>query len=201
MTGGLLFAGHKGLSCRYLCLRYIGITMKEILLGVTGGIAAYKSAVLVSRLTQQGVGVTVVMTDSATKLVTPYTFEALSGRPVRHSVFDAAMSHVHIELARAADLFCIAPATANIIAKAAHGIADDLVSTLILSFETQFLYAPAMNTVMWNKPAVQRNVKQLLDDGMFFIGPEPGHLSCGETGRGRMTEPEKIAETILNWKS
>ena len=178
-------------------LRYINSTMQEILLGITGGIAAYKSATIVSRLTQRGIGVTVVMTRSATKLVAPQTFEALSGRPVRHSVFGTNMSHAHIELARAADLFCIAPATANILAKAAHGIADDLVSTLILSFDKPVLFAPAMNTVMWNKPSVQRNVKQLLDDGMLFVGPEAGHLSCGETGLGRMSEPEKIVEKIL----
>jgi phosphopantothenoylcysteine decarboxylase/phosphopantothenate--cysteine ligase len=175
--------------------------MKEILLGVTGGIAAYKSATIVSRLTQRGIGVTVVMTRSATKLVAPQTFEALSGRPVQYSVFGAKMSHAHIDLARPADLFCIAPATANILAKAAHGIADDLVSTLILSFDKPILFAPAMNSVMWNKPVVQRNVQQLRDDGMFFIGPEAGHLSCGEAGIGRMTEPEKIVETILNWKN
>jgi len=175
--------------------------MKEILLGVTGGIAAYKSATIVSRLTQNGVGVTVVMTRSATKLVAPQTFEALSGRPVRYSVFNANMGHAHIDLARPADLFCIAPATANIIAKTAHGIADDLMSTLILSFDKPILFAPAMNTTMWNKPVVQRNVQQLRDDGMFFIGPELGHLSCGETGIGRMTEPEKIIETVLNWKN
>ena len=173
--------------------------MQEVLLGVTGGIAAYKSAAVVSRLTQCGVGVTVVMTRSATKLIAPQTFEALSGRPVHYSLFGARRSHVHIELARSADLFCIAPATANILAKAAHGIADDLVSTLILSFDKPILFAPAMNSTMWNKPSVQRNVKQLLDDGMFFIGPESGHLSCGETGLGRMTEPEKIVETILHW--
>jgi len=175
--------------------------MKEILLGVTGGIAAYKSATIVSRLTQQGIGITVVMTRSATKLVAPQTFEALSGRPVYHSVFDTRKSHAHIELARSADLFCIAPATANILAKAAHGIADDLVSTLILSFDKPILFAPAMNAVMWDKPAVQRNVKQLLADGMFLIGPESGHLSCGETGAGRMTEPENIVEKILNWNA
>ena len=173
--------------------------MQEVLLGVTGGIAAYKSATIVSRLTQQGIGVTVVMTHSATKLIAPQTFEALSGRPVRYSLFGSHMSHAHIELARTVDLFCIAPATANILAKAAHGIADDLVSTLILSFDKPILFAPAMNSVMWNKPSVQRNVKQLLDDGMFFIGPESGHLSCGEAGLGRMTEPEKIVENILNW--
>ena len=172
--------------------------MKEILLGITGGIAAYKSAIITSRLTQLGIGVTVVMTKSATKLVAPQTFEALSGRPVRHSVFGANMSHTHIELARAADLFCIAPATANILAKAACGIADDLVSTLILSFDGPILFAPAMNSVMWSKPAVQRNVEQLLADEMFIIGPESGHLSCGETGIGRMAEPEKIIERITH---
>jgi len=172
--------------------------VKQILLGVTGGIAAYKSAAIVSRLVQNGVGVTVVMTRSATKLVAPQTFEALSGRPVHHAVFGAKRSHVHIELARTADVFCIAPATANILAKAAHGIADDLVSTLILSFDKPILFAPAMNSVMWNKPAVQRNVLQLQDDGMIFIGPESGHLSCGETGVGRMSEPEAIVAKMLD---
>ena len=173
--------------------------IKEVLLGVTGGIAAYKSAAIASRLVQHGIGVTVVMTKSATKLITPHTFEALSGRPVHYSVFDKKKSHAHIELARSSGLFCIAPATANILAKAAHGIADDLVSTLILSFDKPILFAPAMNTAMWSKPSVQRNVKQLQGDGMFFIGPESGHLSCGETGLGRMSEPEKIVEKILNW--
>ena len=171
--------------------------MQEILLGITGGIAAYKSATIVSRLTQRGIGVTVVMTRSATKLIAPQTLEALSGRPVYDSVFGSKKSHVHIELARAADLFCIAPATANILAKAAHGIADDLVSTLLLSFDKPVLFAPAMNGVMWNKPSVQRNVEQLLSDGMFFVGPESGHLSCGEAGAGRMAEPEMIVERIL----
>jgi phosphopantothenoylcysteine decarboxylase/phosphopantothenate--cysteine ligase len=173
------------------------MVIKEILLGISGGIAAYKSATIVSRLVQHNIGVTVVMTRSATKLIAPQTFEALSGRPVRSSLFGA--SHAHIELARSADLYCIAPATANILAKAANGIADDLVSTLLLSFDNPILFVPAMNTVMWNKPSVQRNVKQLRDDGMFFLGPESGHLSCGETGLGRMTEPEKIVEQILNW--
>jgi len=170
---------------------------KELLLGITGGIAAYKSASIVSRLTQSGIGVTVVMTRSATQLVAPQTFEALSGRPVQYTIFNAKMKHTHIDLARPADLFCIAPATANILAKAAHGIADDLMSTLILSFDGPILFAPAMNTVMWNKPSVQRNVDRLREDGMSFIGPESGHLSCGETGVGRMAEPEKIVERIL----
>lgn len=171
--------------------------MKEILLGVSGGIAAYKAATLVSRLVQRGFGVSVVMTESAVQLVGPQTFEALSGRPVRTSVFHTDRIHAHIELARDAELFCIAPATANILAKAAHGIADDLLSTLILSFDGPVLYAPAMNPVMWNKASVRRNVRQILDDGGVMIGPESGRTSCGETGIGRMAEPETILEEIL----
>ncbi|MDR1962569.1 MAG: phosphopantothenoylcysteine decarboxylase [Planctomycetaceae bacterium] len=170
---------------------------KEILLGVSGGIAAYKSVTIVSRLVQQGYGVTVVMTDAATQLVASKTFEALSGRPVQNSVFRTNRIHTHIELAREAGLFCIAPATANILAKAAHGIADDLLSTIILSFEGTLLFAPAMNAAMWNKPSVQRNVRQLIDDGALMIGPESGRLSCGETGAGRMTEPEQIVAEII----
>jgi phosphopantothenoylcysteine decarboxylase/phosphopantothenate--cysteine ligase len=170
---------------------------KEILLGITGGIAAYKSATIVSRLVQHGYGATVVMTASATKLIAPKTFEALSGRPVRTTVFGSDISFAHVELARQADLFCIAPATANILAKAAAGIADDLVSTLILSFEGPILFAPAMNSVMWNKPSVQRNVRRLTDDGMTMIGPETGHLACGESGTGRMSEPEQIVAEIM----
>ena len=170
---------------------------REILIGVTGGIAAYKTATLVSRLVGNGFGVSVVMTQAATRLVTPKTFEALSGRPVRDDVFDGAAAHLHIELARRASLFCIAPATANILAKAAHGIADDLLSTLCLSFDGPLFLAPAMNTVMWQKPAVQRNVRQLIEDGATIIGPESGRLSCGETGPGRMAEPETILEAIL----
>ncbi len=170
----------------------------DILLGVTGGIAAYKAATIVSKLRQRDCGVTVVMTRSATELVAPKTFEALSGRPVQTGVFASNKTHAHIELARGADLFCIAPATANILAKAAHGIADDLLSTLILSFEGPLLLAPAMNAAMWKKPAVQRNVQQLLEDGARLIGPESGYLSCGEVGAGRMSEPEAIVEEILN---
>ncbi len=170
----------------------------EILLGVTGGIAAYKAATIVSRLRQRDCGVTVVMTESATELVGPKTFEALSNRPVQIDVFHSNRIHAHIELARDADLFCIAPATANILAKAAHGIADDLLSTLILSFDGPLLLAPAMNATMWKKPAVQRNVRQLLEDGVRIIGPESGFLSCGELGTGRMSEPEMIVEEIMN---
>ncbi len=168
---------------------------REILIGVTGGIAAYKTAALVSKLTQAGAGVQVIMTRSAAKLVGPQTFEALSGRPVQLEVFGTG-SHPHIETARKADLFCIAPATANILAKAACGLADDLVSTVVLSFDGPILLAPAMNSVMWSKPSVRRNVAQLREDGFKFVEPEAGHLSCGEIGPGRMAEPETIFAAI-----
>ncbi len=136
---------------------------RELIIGVTGGIAAYKTAALVSRLVQAGAGVSVVMTEAATRFVGPTTFAALTGRPVGTSVFDQPEVPLgaHIQLAEKADLLCVAPATANFLAKAAHGIADDLLSTLYLSFAGPVLVAPAMNTVMWNKPSVQRNVQQL----------------------------------------
>ena len=146
---------------------------RELLLGVTGGIAAYKAAALVSRLVQAGAGVSVVMTRCATQLVGPKTFESLSGRPVLTDLFGPG-AHPHIEPAGAAELLCVAPATANILAKAAHGLADDLLSTLLLVFEGPVIMAPAMNARMWAKPAVQRNVAQLRADGVMLIGPERG---------------------------
>lgn len=168
---------------------------RELLIGVSGGIAAYKTATLVSRLVQAGAGVTVVMTRSATKLVGPQTFEALTGRPVCTRVFGRG-AHPHIELADSADLLCVAPATANILAKAAVGLADDLLSTLLLSFDGPLLFAPAMNTRMWEKPAVQRNVAQVKADGAQLVGPDQGYLSCGTSGAGRMAEPEAIFKAI-----
>ena len=168
---------------------------RELLIGVTGGIAAYKTATLVSRLVQAGAGVTVVMTRSATHLVAPATFEALSGRPVYTHVF-GRRSHPHIELAAKAELLCIAPATANILAKAACGLADDLLSTILLSFDGPVLMAPAMNSLMWAKPAVARNVAQIRADGVQIIDPEEGYLSCGVCGPGRMAEPETIFKAI-----
>ncbi len=170
---------------------------RELLIGVSGGIAAYKTAALVSRLVQAGAGVTVVMTRSATRLVGPKTFEALTGRPVRTRVFGAG-AHPHIELANSAELLCVAPATANILAKAAIGLADDLLSTLLLSFDGPVVFAPAMNTHMWEKPPVQRNVAQLRSDGAVLIGPEQGYLSCGASGAGRMAEPETIFQAIAD---
>jgi len=168
---------------------------RELLVGVTGGIAAYKTAYLVSRLVQEGAGVGVVMTTSATRLVGPKTFEALTGRPVGLDTFGPG-PHPHITPVEKAELFCVAPATANFLAKAALGLANDLLSTMLLAFEGPVLVAPAMNCHMWEKPAVRRNVEQLRRDGMKILDPEEGYLSCGETGPGRMASPEKIFAAI-----
>jgi len=169
---------------------------REILIGVSGGIAAYKAADLVSRLVQAGAGISVIMTDSACELIRPKTFEALTRRPVRTSCFDERPM-AHIELADKAELFCVAPATANVIAKAACGLADDLLSTVLLAFDGPILMAPAMNTRMWEKPPVMRNIKQLQEDGITMIGPDEGYLGCGYLGVGRMSQPETIFEAIV----
>jgi phosphopantothenoylcysteine decarboxylase/phosphopantothenate--cysteine ligase len=170
----------------------------EILIGVTGGIAAYKTAALVSELVQSGHGVTVVMTRCAHKFIGAATFRALAGRPVATRTFEAHDHPLgpHIELARQAELLCVAPATANFLAKAACGLADDLLSTLVLSFTGPILLAPAMNKEMWSKPAVQRNIEQLRHDGFHLVGPDEGWQSCRERGVGRMAEPVEIAAAI-----
>ncbi|MBQ9873789.1 MAG: phosphopantothenoylcysteine decarboxylase [Thermoguttaceae bacterium] len=169
---------------------------REVLLGVCGGIAAYKAAELTSALVKSGAGVTVVMTESATRLISPKTFEALSRRPVATSLWEPRFVHPHIELARQAEVFCVAPATANIMAKAANGIADDLMSATILAFEGKLLMAPAMNSAMWGKPATQRNYRRLVEDGAQMIGPATGRLSCGESGIGRMVEVDALFDAI-----
>jgi phosphopantothenoylcysteine decarboxylase/phosphopantothenate--cysteine ligase len=170
----------------------------EIIVGVTGGVAAYKTAALVSQLVQQGHGVSVVMTKAARQFVGPATFEALTGRRVPPDTFDPQQYPLgaHIELAERAKLFCIAPATANLMAKAAAGMADDLASTLLLSFAGPILLAPAMNSEMWNKPSVQRNLQTLRDDGFHIVDPEDGWLSCRKVGPGRMASPETIRARI-----
>ena len=172
--------------------------MSEILLGVSGGVAAYKAAYLTSRLAQDGHQVTVVMTNAAKQFVGEATFSALSGRRVYGDSFDLSDHSLgpHIELARQADVLCVAPATADLLAKAAGGHADSLLSTLLLSFTGPVLMAPAMNTEMWDKPAVQRNVAQLRSDGVRFAEPGEGWLSCRQRGAGRMAEPDEIAELI-----
>jgi phosphopantothenoylcysteine decarboxylase/phosphopantothenate--cysteine ligase len=171
---------------------------RDLLIGVTGGIAAYKTAALVSQLVQAGAGVSVVMTESSRQFIGPATFEALTGRPVCTGVFNEPGHPLgaHIDLAEQAELLCIAPATANFLAKAACGLADDLLSTLVLSFTGKILVAPAMNCEMWAKPAVQRNVEQLRSDGMVIIDPEEGWLSCRKQGAGRMASPDRIRQVI-----
>lgn len=170
---------------------------REIILAVTGGIAAYKSAMIASRLVQSGNNVTALLTEAATAFVGEATFAALTGRAVARKTFDTAYPlGAHIELARRAQLLVVAPATADFLAKAAHGIADDLLSTLYLCFTGPVLVAPAMNSEMWDKPAVQRNVQQLQADGVQFVDPEEGWLSCRQQGAGRMADPEKILAAI-----
>lgn len=171
---------------------------REILVGVTAGIAAYKTAALVSQLVQAEARVTVILTPAAHEFVGAATFAALTGRPVANDMFGDSRYPLgaHIELARQAELLCIAPATANFMAKAATGIADDLLSTLLLSFTGPVLLAPAMNNEMWAKPAVQRNVEQLRRDGYELIDPEEGWLSCRTRAVGRMAEPERILAAI-----
>ncbi|HZZ73614.1 MAG TPA: flavoprotein [Pirellulales bacterium] len=172
--------------------------MPEVVVGVTGGIAAFKTAALVSQLVQSGAAVTVVLTAAAEAFVGAATFAALTGRPVAKGLFDetAFPLGAHIELARRAEVLCVAPATANFLAKAALGLADDLLSTLYLAARCPVLVAPAMNSQMWAQPAVQRNVSQLRADGVEFIDPEAGWLSCRDEGAGRMAAPEKILAAI-----
>ncbi|MGZ8197143.1 MAG: bifunctional phosphopantothenoylcysteine decarboxylase/phosphopantothenate--cysteine ligase CoaBC [Burkholderiales bacterium] len=169
---------------------------KKILLGITGGIAAYKSAELVRRLSERGSDVHVVMTEAACGFITPATMQALSGNPVYTSMWDARVpdSMAHIALSRDKDLIVVAPATADFMAKVAHGFADDLLSTLCLARECPLALAPAMNRQMWENAANQRNVQQLMRDGVEMLGPASGDQACGEVGMGRMLEAVEIAE-------
>ena len=171
---------------------------KTVVLGVTGGIAAYKSCEIVSRLRKAGVKVHVIMTKNACEFVTPLTFETLSNHPCVTDTFarPERWEVEHVALAKAADLFVIAPATANIMAKMAHGIADDMLSTTVLATRAPILIAPAMNTGMWENAATQENLQVLKTRGVHFIGPEGGFLACGDSGAGRMSEPADIVEEI-----
>ena len=170
---------------------------KEIIIAVTGGVAAFKAAALTSQLVQDGFAVRAIMTKSAHKFIGPATFAALTGRSVVTELFDPQFPlGAHIELARAADLLCVAPATANFIANAANGVADDLISTLYLCFTGKVIVAPAMNCEMWDKPAVARNVAQIRADGVQIVDPQEGWLSCRTKGMGRMASPEEIAKAI-----
>ncbi|MCF7965020.1 MAG: bifunctional phosphopantothenoylcysteine decarboxylase/phosphopantothenate--cysteine ligase CoaBC [Methylobacter tundripaludum] len=172
---------------------------KHILLAVSGGIAAYKSAELVRLLRKQGAAVRVVMTRSAMQFVSPLTFQALSGNTVHSELLDADEEHAmgHISLARWADALIIAPATANTIAKCSHGLADDLLSTLYLAATCPVYVAPAMNQAMWHKPVTQENIQKLKSHGVTVIGPEQGDQACGETGFGRMSEPAEICRRLM----
>lgn len=170
---------------------------REIVVGVGGGIAAFKGAALVSRLVQDGALVTAVMTASARRFVGPATFAALTGRPVPKGSFDPAHPlGPHIDLGRRAECLVVAPATADLLAKLAAGIADDLLTTLALSIECPLVVAPAMNVAMWAKPAVQRNVRRIVDDGGHVVEPASGWLSCRAEGTGRMAEPEAVVTSI-----
>ncbi len=169
-----------------------------MLLGITGGVAAYKSAALVRLMIGAGCDVRVVMTEAATRFITPMTLQALSGQPVWTDLWDAGVADhmAHITLSRDRDLIVVAPATAHFIAKTALGLADDLLSSLVLARECPLLVAPAMNRQMWERPATQRNVQTLRGDGIVVAGPAVGDQACGETGPGRMLEPDEILEEL-----
>ncbi|MBT9384909.1 bifunctional phosphopantothenoylcysteine decarboxylase/phosphopantothenate--cysteine ligase CoaBC [Pseudooceanicola sp. CBS1P-1] len=171
---------------------------KRILLIIGGGIAAFKMSELIRLLRKQGAAVTPVLTEAAGHFVTPLTISALAGEKVYTSLFDltAEAEMGHIQLSRVADLVVVAPATADLMAKMAHGLADDMASTLLLATDTPVLIAPAMNVRMWQHPATQRNIKTLKGDGVAFVGPVEGDMACGEYGPGRMSEPSEILEAI-----
>ena len=171
---------------------------REIVLGVCGGIACYKAADLCSKLVQRGAGVTVVMTAEAKKFVAPLTFEALSGRGVRTDAFDLSSSNdpQHISLTEKADLMLVAPATANVIAKVACGLCDDLVSLMVSAAACPVAFAPAMNSRMWENPITRANVEKLRGLGYAFVGPEAGWLACRNVGAGRLAEVGAIVEEV-----
>jgi len=177
----------------------MSIANKNILLGVTGGIAAYKAPDMVRKLTALGANVRVVVTDSAAEFVSPLALQAVSGHPVHQHLLDPAAEAAmgHIELAKWADILLIAPATANTLAKLAHGMADDLLTTLYLATTATLYIAPAMNQQMWKAVATQRNIACLEEHGVTFIGPASGEQACGDIGAGRMVEPVDIA-SVLN---
>ena len=174
------------------------LTGKHIVLGITGGIAAYKSAEIVSRLRHLGADVHVIMTKNATEFITPLTLRTLAANPVVTDTFaePEEWNVEHVALAKLADIFVIAPATANILAKMANGIADDMLSTTVLATKAPVLAAPAMNTGMWTAKATQQNVSVLKERGVLFSGPASGMLACGDEGAGRMSEPAEIVQKI-----
>ena len=173
------------------------LTGKKIVLAVTGSIAAYKSCELLRLLIKRGAEVRVIMTEAAQRFVTPLTFEALGAQTVYTGDWDQHQSAIpHIDATKDASLLLVAPATANILAKAVQGMADDILSAAILAARCPVAYAPAMNTYMWHNQATQRNVTQLTQDGALFLGPASGEQACGDIGSGRMLEPEEILEAL-----
>ena len=170
----------------------------KLILGITGGIAAYKAAELVRQLVKAGLDVQVVMTSAACQFITPVTMQALSGKPVFIDMWDSSISNgmPHIELSRNADAILVAPASADFMAKLVQGRADDLLSTLCLARDCSLLVAPAMNKQMWENPATQRNINQLKADGISILGPDSGEQACGEIGLGRMLEPESLLALV-----
>jgi phosphopantothenoylcysteine decarboxylase / phosphopantothenate---cysteine ligase len=177
------------------------VLTRRLLLGVTGGIAAYKVAELARLLMRNNVEVRVAMTESATRFVGAATFQALTGEPVATDLWDATFPNnmAHIELSRGVDAILVAPATADFLAKVAHGIADDLLSTVCVARSCALLVAPAMNVEMWENAATQRNVATLRGDGVVVLGPAAGDQACGEVGMGRMLEPEEILQAVLSY--
>lgn len=173
---------------------------KTVVLGVTGGIAAYKACDLVSRLHKKGINIRIIMTEHACEFVQPLTLEVLSGNRVVTDMFnrDFPWEVEHISLAKAADVFAVVPATANILGKYAHGIADDMLSTTLLATRAPVLFAPAMNTNMYEHPAVQENIAILKQRGCLFVEPTSGHLACGDTGNGKLADVETIEQAILD---
>jgi phosphopantothenoylcysteine decarboxylase/phosphopantothenate--cysteine ligase len=173
---------------------------KALILAICGGISAYKSADLCSKLVQAGARVNVVMTEAATKFVAPLTFQALSGQPVQTSTWELQDSSdpQHISLTEKADLMIVAPATMDMLAKVSHGLCDDLVSLMIAAAACPVVFAPAMNNRMWENPINQENIEKLKRHGYHFIGPDPGWLACRNVGLGRMTEPAEIVERIAS---
>jgi phosphopantothenoylcysteine decarboxylase len=200
--GGLAFSGppeliHPGLEANRE--RRCGLVRgKELLVGITGSVAAYKAAELVSKAVQAGARVSVVLTEAAQHFVGPATFEALTGRPVGVDLFQPREFFIgeHIGLAQRADLICVAPATAQTLAALAHGFADSLLLATVLAFNGPVVLAPAMNAEMWAKAAVQRNVAQLRQDGYYIVEPQEGWLSCRQVGAGRMAPPEEVLSVI-----
>jgi phosphopantothenoylcysteine decarboxylase/phosphopantothenate--cysteine ligase len=174
------------------------LARREVLVGATGGIAVYKTAYLVSALARAGAGVTVVMTAAAKRFVTPLLFHALSGRPACDDLWTAPEGHPapHIALAERAEIACVAPATADLLARAAHGIADDLLTSTLLAVQAPLILAPAMNERMWRHQATQANVETLRERGAVLVGPVEGRLACGTEGPGRMADPEAILAAI-----